>query len=305
MIKPAVPLLSMTAFAQAAGTEPSFAWRWEVRSVNARGLDLRVRLPQGCERLEPTVRDRLSKVCVRGAVSATLEVRRLAGARPLQINAEAIARVLALHQALVPRVDPSPPRLEALLQVKGVLDASEDAPDSEEEVAQRDALLIQGLDAAGAALHQARADEGARLAAVLLAQIDRIDALVGEAASLAVTQPTALRNRLVAMLADVLAEPQPGQRSIDPQRLEQEVALLAVKADVREELDRLIAHSAQARDLVAAGGAVGRRLDFLAQEFNREANTLTSKSTDTALTRLGIELKTVIDQFREQVQNIE
>jgi uncharacterized protein (TIGR00255 family) len=280
-------------------------WRWELKSVNGRGLDVRLRLPPGMDRLDQRVRERLSQQLQRGSVSVQLEVSRTVAKPPLQINAEAIARVLALHEALGPRVDRAPPRLEALLQVRGVLDTGEEAPEAEETVVARDGLLLAGLDAALTQLVAARRQEGARLTTVIADQITRIADLVGQAGTLAATQPAQLHARLTQALADLLATPQPGQRTIDPQRLEAEVALLALKADVREELDRLTAHIAQARDLLAGGGAIGRKLDFLAQEFNREANTLTSKSADMALTRVGIEIKAIVDQFREQVQNIE
>ncbi len=300
-----LPPSSMTGFGASTGTADGVQWRWELKSVNGRGLDVRLRLPPGSDRLDQRVRERLAQRLQRGSVSVQLELSRAVAKPPLQINAEAIARVLALHEALGPRVDRAPPRLETLLQVRGVLDTGEEPPEAEAVVIARDGALLAGLDAALDQLVAARRQEGVRLSAVIADQIAGIAELVGQAGALAATQPAQLHARLTQALAELLASPQPGQRSIDPQRLEAEVALLALKADVREELDRLTAHIGQARDLLSSGTAIGRKLDFLAQEFNREANTLTSKSADMALTRLGIELKAIVDQFREQVQNIE
>jgi uncharacterized protein (TIGR00255 family) len=293
-----VTIASMTGFARAEGETSGLSWVWEARSVNGRGLDIRCRLPSGLDRLDPAVRAEATKQLKRGNVSVTLSLSRAAGAPPFTVDRTILDQVLALQADLLGRIDGAPPRLENLLQIPGVLDRGglAEAVDEKAEKA-----LLQGFSQALKRLIAARAEEGARLQAVLLAQIDEIERLSAEATSSAALRPEAVKERLRQQVQALLdAVP-----TLSEERLTQETALLATKGDVREELDRLAAHIGQARDMLKEGGAIGRRLDFLSQEFNRESNTLCSKSQDVALTRIGIALKSVIDQFREQIQNVE
>jgi uncharacterized protein (TIGR00255 family) len=290
----------MTGYARAEGAQGALAWTWELRSVNGKGLDIRLRMPPGLEHLENDIRKRLGAGLGRGNVNASLDMRRAAGAQRYVVNEALLGQILALAPELEKRTELRRPSLDGLLALRGMLEPAEDTPDAAEQ-ADRDAALLESLDAALAGLREARAREGAALAEVLAGQLDEIERLHGRAAELAAAQPAALRERLRQRLDELLAD----GPDIAEDRLAQEVALLAGKADVREELDRLSAHVASAREMLAQGGVIGRRLDFLAQEFNREANTLCSKSADVTLTNVGLELKTVIDQVREQVQNVE
>lgn len=288
----------MTGFARAEGETSGLSWVWEARSVNGRGLDIRCRLPSGLDRLDPVLRAEAAKHLRRGNVSVTLALARAAGAAPFTVDRPVLDRVLALQADLLGRVDQAPPRIESLLQVPGVLDRGGLAEAVDEKA---EKVLLKGFSQALKRLIAARADEGARLQTVLLGQIDEIERLSGEAAASAALRPDAVKERLRQQIQTLLdAVP-----ALPEERLAQELALLAAKGDVREELDRLGAHVGQARDMLKEGGAIGRRLDFLSQEFNRESNTLCSKSQDVALTRIGIALKSVIDQFREQIQNVE
>jgi uncharacterized protein (TIGR00255 family) len=290
----------MTGFARAEGQHDGLGWAWELKSVNGRGLDIRTRAPQGFEGLEPLARQKLGEALKRGNVNVSLIVERRAGEAGIRINRAVLDQVLALQAELAGRVDAAPPRLESLLAVRGVVEAGE-ADADEEARAARDADILAGLEQAVQALVASRLEEGARLAAMLTGHLDRIEALTGQARALGSVQPEALKARLRQQVLELLdASP-----ALNEDRLAQEAALLATKADIREELDRLVAHVHAATDLLDAGGPVGRRLDFLAQEFNREANTLCSKSNGTELTAIGLELKTVIDQMREQIQNLE
>ncbi|MBM3532401.1 MAG: YicC family protein [Alphaproteobacteria bacterium] len=291
-------IASMTGFARAEGETSGLSWVWEARSVNGRGLDIRCRLPSGLDRLDPVLRAEAAKHLRRGNVSVTLALARAAGAAPFTVDRPVLDRVLALQADLLGRVDQAPPRIEALLQIPGVLDRGGLAEAVDEKA---EKVLLKGFSQALKRLIAARADEGARLQTVLLGQIDEIERLSGEAAASAALRPDAVKERLRQQIQTLLdAVP-----ALPEERLAQELALLAAKGDVREELDRLGAHVGQARDMLKEGGAIGRRLDFLSQEFNRESNTLCSKSQDVALTRIGIALKSVIDQFREQIQNVE
>ncbi len=288
----------MTGFARAEGETGGLSWVWEARSVNGRGLDVRCRLPSGLDRLDPTVRAETSKAMKRGNVSVTLSTSRAVGAAPFTVDRTVLDQVLMLQSELMGRVDRSPPRLEELLQIPGVLDRGGPAEAIDEKV---EKALLAGFSQALKGLVAARTEEGQRLAAVLLGQVEEIERLAAEAASSASLRPDAVKERLKAQIQELLdAVP-----TLPEERLAQELALMAAKGDIREELDRLAAHVGQARDMLKEGGAIGRRLDFLSQEFNRESNTLCSKSQDVTLTRIGIALKTVIDQFREQIQNVE
>lgn len=296
-----MPLQSMTGFARAEGADERLRWTFEARSVNAKGLDLRFRMPPGFEAVEQGVRTMMRERFSRGSVQISLSVARSASAQTMKINRDALAEVLAAMAEIEGEFETAPPTLDGILRIKGVFDSEEEDEDEDARTARIEAMLSSAGEMIEA-LAEARSEEGARLDPVIGGQIDQIDGLTGAAASVAATQPETLRAKLEAALERLLDE---RAASLDPDRLAQEVALLAVKADVSEELDRLAAHVAAARDLMAKDEPIGRRFDFLAQEFNREANTLCSKSTDPELTRIGVELKTVIDQMREQIQNVE
>ncbi len=290
----------MTGFARATGHDETLSWAWEVKSVNGRALDMRFRLPVGFDRLEGAARGLLAKRFKRGSFTATLSLSRLGGSATWRINRELIDQLLFLHQDFASRIAPGPPRLDTLLNVRGVVEQIEDA-EGDELIERRAARIIATFDEAMAALGEARVEEGRRLTLVLKAHLDEIDRLAREAGSLAAAQPAAIAARIREQVALLLA----AEPALSEERLAQEAALAAARADVREELDRLKAHLSAARELLSQSDAVGRRLDFLCQEFNREANTLCSKAADMALTRLGLDLKATIDQLREQIQNIE
>ena len=294
------PVASMTGFARAEGEAQGLAWTWELKSVNSKSLDLRFRLPPGFDALELPLRALLSESLKRGSVNATLGIARAAGAAGLQINRAALAQIVALARELSERIEAAPPSIDGLLALRGVLDSGEEPPDPAMR-AQRESALIAGCRKALDDLAAMRRGEGTRLAAVLAERLDEIAALVSSAERSAAAQPEAIRARLLSLVG-ALKEVVP---AVPEERLAQEAALLVAKGDIREELDRLSAHIAATRELLAEGGAIGRRLDFLCQEFNREANTLCSKSADVELTRIGLALKAAIEQLREQVQNIE
>ena len=292
---------SMTGFAESTGSHEGLRWRWEAKSVNGRSLDLRLRTPPGYDGLEPPARRLAGERFLRGAFQISLSIEPQDTMRGLTVDAVALASAVKIAREVAAETGLAPARVDGLLALKGVIVADEGAAPLEPVArAHRDAAILESLATAFDRLVKERRGEGAKLAALMTAQIDEIEKLVGEASRLAAAQPEALRARLNAQLKELLdAGP------VSEERLAQEVALLAVKADVREELDRLTAHLQDARALIADGKGVGRKLDFLAQEFNREANTLCSKSSDIALTRTGLALKAVIDQFREQSQNVE
>ncbi|ABS64959.1 domain of unknown function DUF1732 [Parvibaculum lavamentivorans DS-1] len=293
-------LNSMTGFARVEGAAGPARWHWEMRSVNGKGLDARLRLPAGMDALEAPLRTELARHLKRGNCQITLTIDRASDAVPLRVNKEALRVVLDAIADLQQTMEVMPPRPEGILALKGVLESAETVEESDEAKQAFEAALIESFKAAAAALAAARAQEGAKLEAILRAQVDEIERLTREAAACPAAAPEAIRARLAAQVNDLL-----GASSVSEERLSQEVALLATKADIREELDRLMAHVSQARELIDGSEAVGRRLDFLTQEFNREANTLCSKASDVSLTRIGLDLKTVIDQLREQIQNVE
>jgi uncharacterized protein (TIGR00255 family) len=293
-------LVSMTGFAEGAGALEGLRWRWEARSVNGRSLDLRLRTPPGFDGLEPPARLLAAERFRRGSLQVTLTVESQEAARGLKIDPAALASAVKLAREVAAETGLAPARIDGLLALKGVIVQEDNGVLDPLARADRDAAILKSLADTFDALAKARSGEGTRLAALLGGQIDEIARLTSEAAKLAAGQLPQLRNRLAAQLRELIAAP-----PVPEERLAQEVALLALKADVREELDRLAAHVQEARQLIQGGEAVGRKLDFLAQEFNREANTLCSKSADIALTRLGLNLKAVIDQFREQAQNVE
>lgn len=293
-------LASMTGFARRSGGIGALSYVWELRSVNAKGLDIRVRLPNSLDRLEPAVRKATQGALVRGSIGIGLLLERSESRPRYRLNQALVDDLIGLAGAIEAAGAPAQ-RLDGLLTVKGVLEIEDDTTDLPDDAA-LDAALLADFSDALSSLAAARAEEGARLQAVLADQLATMEGLIGEAQALAATQPAALQARLTEQLDRLVSD---RTDAPDPDRLAQEVALLAAKADVREELDRLVAHIAQARDLLASADAVGRRLDFLCQEFNREANTLCSKSADLALTRIGLDLKATVERFREQVQNIE
>ena len=291
---------SMTGFADSTGSQGNLRWRWEAKSVNGRSLDLRLRTPPGFDGLEPPARKLAAERFQRGAFQISLSVEQDSAARGLTVDAAALASAVRIARQVADETGLQPARVDGLLALKGVIVADEGETLDEAQRAARDAAILESLAGAFDKLVKARATEGAKLAALMRAQVDEIEALTAEAGALAAAQPAVLKARMEAQLAELL-----GAASVQPDRLAQEVALLATRADVREELDRLTAHVQDARALIKDGKGVGRKLDFLAQEFNREANTLCSKSSDIALTRVGLKLKAVIDQFREQSQNVE
>jgi uncharacterized protein (TIGR00255 family) len=293
-------LSSMTGFARGHGVSGPYAWAWEVKSVNGKGLDVRLRLPPGWDAIEAPVRARAAERLARGSIQATLTAERSGVVPVVRINAPVLDAILTTLRELAPRIETSPPSLDGLLSLKGVMDVSELA-ENEDERRNAETAAIAGFAEAIAALSEMRQREGATLARILKSRLEQIAALVGRAENAPGRRVEAIRARLAEQVATLLAQ----SDRFDPDRLHQEAILLATKADVREELDRLAAHIAQARQLIDGGGAVGRRLDFLAQEFNREANTLCAKSSDVELTNIGLELKATVEQFREQVQNVE
>lgn len=293
-------LTSMTGFARADGEYETARWHWEMRSVNGKGLDVRFRLPQGFEGIEPKLREEMGRHLKRGNVQATLTLDRERAASTVRVNEQALATIIDAMRKLGERIELMPPRPEGVLALKGVLETA----DVEDDNADQEALekhLVSSFGEAAARLARARDEEGAKLQSVLEEQVNAIERLTKEAAASPAASVEALRVRLKAQVDELLG----ASPSLSEERLAQEAALLATKADVREEIDRLTAHVAQARELFAGSDPAGRRLDFLTQEFNREANTLCSKAADVALTRIGLELKAVIDQLREQIQNVE
>jgi uncharacterized protein (TIGR00255 family) len=293
-------LNSMTGFARADGSEKGVRWFWEVRSVNGRGLDVRVRLPQGHDALEPKVREAAAKWFARGSLTVNLNAQREAPAVQVRVNEAALAQVLRAVEDVRRLTGAPPPSADGLLSLRGVLDVADptEAATLDPDVAAR---MLATLDTAFAGLAAARSEEGRRLTGVLAGQIDEIERLTRLVQAAPGRQPDAIRARLADQIARLLdASP-----ALDPARLHQEAVLLATRTDVEEEIQRLTAHVAAARALLEDGTPAGRKFDFLAQEFNREANTLTSKAIDMEISRAGLALKTVIDQLREQVQNIE
>lgn len=293
-------LKSMTGFARTSGHRPPWAWAWEIKAVNAKGLDVRLRLPPGFDRIEAEARAKLTGGLARGTIYATLTAQREATTPQVRINTEVLS---ALAEAVGHM--PSNPNmrlasLDGLLGVRGVVEVT-DAVDDESVLAEAAAAALDGLEGALKDLVQARKTEGAALQAVLSARVERIASLTQSAEDCPGRKVEAVKARLAQSIA-LLTDASP---ALDPARLHQEALLMAAKADVREELDRLKTHVAAARALLASDAPAGRKLDFLAQEFAREANTLCSKSNDAALTSIGMELRVEIEQFREQVQNIE
>jgi uncharacterized protein (TIGR00255 family) len=293
-------LSSMTGFARSHGVSGAYSWAWELKSVNAKGLDLRLRLPPGWDAVEAPARNSGAQLLARGTVYATLTVERQGVAPIVRVNERVLAAVLATIKGLAGRVDAAQPRLDGILSLKGVIEVI-DEDEREEDRRAAEAAVIAGFTDTVAALAAMRRHEGEALGQVLTQRVKEIAALAARADAAPGRRPEAIKARIAEQVAMLLG----ASDRFDSDRLHQEAILIASKADIREELDRLASHVAQAERLMAHGGAVGRRLDFLAQELNREANTLCSKSNDVELTNIGLELKSVVEQFREQVQNLE
>jgi len=293
-------LVSMTGFAEAHGGRDMLRWRWETKSVNGRSLDLRLRTPPGFDGIEPAARVLAGERFRHGSLQATLTFEPQEGAQGLRIDPVALAAAVKIAKEIEIDTGLAPARVDGLLALKGVVVQDETLTLDAAARAVRDAAVLETLADAFDSLARARKTEGAKLTAVLTAQIGEIGRLTEEATRLALSQPQIIRDKLLQQVKELN-----GSGNLSEDRLAQEVALLAVRSDVREELDRLHAHVAEARSLLASSDAIGRKLDFLAQEFNREANTLCSKSSDIQLTRVGLGLKAAIDQFREQAQNVE
>jgi uncharacterized protein (TIGR00255 family) len=292
-------LSSMTGFARADGMCGRYVWGWELKSVNARGLELRLRLPPGWDPIETSVRARAAEMLSRGTIYAALSARR-DGAQVVRVNESALAAVLSTMRDIAGRIDAAPPSLDGILALKGVIEViDEEEPEADRRAAE--VAILAGLRVALEGLVVMRRHEGEALARVLADRLDEIVALAKRADAVPGRRPEAIKARLAEQVRQLIE----ASDRFDPDRLHQEAILIAAKVDVREEIDRISAHVAQARHLLASGGAVGRRLDFLAQELNREVNTLCSKSNDVELTNTGLELKSVVEQFREQVQNLE
>jgi uncharacterized protein (TIGR00255 family) len=293
-------LSSMTGFARGQGVSGAYSWAWELKSVNGKGLDLRLRLPPGWDAVEVPVRNRAAEVLARGTIHATLTAKREGVAPVVRVNEPVLAAVLATVKGLAGRVEAAPPQLDGILSLKGVIEVvDEEEDETDRQTAQ--AAVIAGFQATASELAVMRRREGLALGQVLAQRLGEIAALAARAEVVPGRQPEAIKARIAEQVETLLG----ASDRFDPDRLHQEAILIASKADIREELDRLASHVAQAQRMIANGGAVGRRLDFLAQELNREANTICSKSIDIELTNIGLELKTVVEQFREQVQNLE
>lgn len=294
-------IASMTGFAREAGITGPYQWAWEIKTVNGRGLEVRVRMPPGLEAVGEEARNQLLKALTRGQGQLNLTLTRASTAPRLRVNQEALQSLLGAIGGLSLPETVKPASLDGLLAVRGVVEVDEGVA----EPGQDDALL-PALKAAVTglidSLKEVRLQEGRALSNVLGQQLDRISELVDQAEAAPARQPEAIRARLQAQITQIL---EAGGASLDPARLHQEAVLIAARADIREELDRLRAHVEAARGLLSEGGPVGRRLDFLAQEFGREANTLCAKANDVSLSRIGLDLKSVVEQFREQVQNVE
>jgi uncharacterized protein (TIGR00255 family) len=292
----------MTGFTRVAGQHDDVGWVWEIRSVNGKGLDIRVRLPNGYEALEAVVRDIAGKVLNRGSVSVSLTVSRASTASAYRVNRELLDSLLTLSAEMKEdkRLSNEPARLDTLLTVRGVVEAAEEEDDPRAAEERHKAMAVslhEGLEA----LVGVRRAEGSRLETILRERLHELDGLCNDAEDAAAMRTEAIRERLAQQIKELL-EMSP---ALPEERLAQEAAVLAVKADVREELDRLKSHIEGARGLLDEAVAIGRKLDFLCQEFNREANTLCSKSGDIELTRIGLAMKATIDQFREQALNVE
>lgn len=295
-----MPISSMTGFARASGEHHGLFWQWELKSVNGKALDVRLRLPPGFEALETPLRAQLAQAFRRGSLQVSLSVSGQLARETMRLNQEVLDRLVEAGEALRDRIGGEPLRADVLLSIRGVVETVS-LPEDEAEAERRHAAMLASFGEALSALAAARREEGARLQSIVAQQVTRIAELAVEARASKARTPEAIRARLAEQVSRLIET----GSALDPDRLHQEAVIAATRADIQEELDRLDSHVEAARLLLASDDAVGRKFDFLAQEFNREANTLCSKASDRALSLTGLELKTVIDQLREQVQNIE
>jgi uncharacterized protein (TIGR00255 family) len=293
-------LSSMTGFARSHGASGPYTFEWELKSVNAKGFDLRLRLPQGWDELEAFAKKRAAELLSRGTVYANFNVKRADALSTVRINEDVLAAVVKVASSLAGRIDAVAPSIDGLLAIKGVIEVVESERDEDEDKAAV-AAAAAAFDEALSNLVAMRRREGEALGQILSQRMDEMELLAKKAEAAPGRKPEAIRARLAEQIAALLET----SDRFDADRLNQEALLMAAKADIREELDRIASHIAQAREIIGKGGAIGRRLDFLAQEFNREVNTTCSKSNDVELTNTGLEMKNVVEQFREQVQNLE
>jgi uncharacterized protein (TIGR00255 family) len=293
-------LSSMTGFARSHGACGPYAFEWELKSVNAKGFDFRTRLPPGWDDIESTVRRRSTQILSRGTVYASLILKRSSAGSVIRINQDVLASILKVAGDLSDRIDAVAPSIDGLLSIKGVLEVVEPETDEVEEQAAK-AAVVEAFEEALSSLVDMREQEGVVLGQILLQRMDEIERLADKAEVAPGRTPDAVKMRLAEQISALLET----SDRFDQDRLNQEAILIAAKADIREELDRIASHISQVRELIAGGGPIGRRLDFLAQEFNREVNTCCSKSNDLELTNIGLAMKNVVEQFREQIQNLE
>jgi uncharacterized protein (TIGR00255 family) len=290
----------MTGFARSHGASGPYVFEWELKSVNAKGFDLRLRMPQGWDELEALAKKRAAELLSRGTVYANLTVKRANALSTVRINEDVLASVVKVAGQLAARIDAVAPSIDGLLAIKGVIEVVEPESDEEEDKAAR-AAVAEAFDKALADLVAMRQREGLALGQILAQRMSEVETLAKKAEAAPGRKPEAIKARLAEQVAALLDT----SDRFDADRLNQEALLIAARADIREELDRIASHVAQARELIGKGGPIGRRLDFLAQEFHREVNTCCSKSNDIELTNTGLEMKNVVEQFREQVQNLE
>lgn len=293
-------LSSMTGFARSHGTSGPYSFDWELKSVNAKGFDMRMRLPPGFDEIEAVARKRAGEALSRGTVYANLTVKRAGALSTVRVNEEVLSSILRIAHDVAGKIDAVAPSIDGLLAIKGVIEVVEpDADEAEDKAAK--AAVTEAFDEALTSLIAMRKREGVALGQILGQRMEEIESLMKKAEVAPGRKPEAIRARLSEQIAALLDT----SDRFDADRLHQEAIMIAAKADIREELDRIASHIAQVREMIGKGGAVGRRLDFLAQEFNREVNTCCSKSNDLELTNTGLEMKTIVEQFREQVQNLE
>ena len=295
-----MPIKSMTGFARRDGSLGQVTWHWELRSVNGRGLDVRLRIPSGMDALEQKARKEINARLTRGNVSANLLVQRPSGDVEVRLDENNLAQVLAAAERVREKTGAKTVGAEAILAIKGVLEIVEKEEDDKTKATRRDAI-VNDLKSALDDLNTARRSEGTKLAELIDGHLGEIEKLNEEIAAAPSRTPQAIADRLKVQIERITET----SATFDPERLHQEAVLLATKSDISEEVDRIAAHVAAGRELLAGGSPAGRKLDFLTQEFNREANTLCSKSNDIEITRCGLAMKAIIDQMREQVQNIE
>jgi len=293
-------LSSMTGFARSHGASGPYSFEWELKSVNAKGFDLRLRLPQGWDEVEAFAKKRAADALSRGTVYANLTVKRADAGSAIRVNEDVLTSIVKVATALAGKIDAVAPSIDGLLSIKGVIEMVEPERDESEDKAAKDAAAA-AFDTALESLVDMRRREGETLGQILTQRVQEIEALARKAEASPGRKPEAIKARLAEQVSALLD----ASDRFDAERLMQEALLIAAKADIREELDRIASHVAQAREMLGKGGPVGRRLDFLSQEFHREVNTCCSKSNDIELTNTGLEMKNVVEQFREQVQNLE